>query len=315
MSSKLANVAASLQQMNPDQVLKSMNPALRAVASEIQLSRTKLDAGTIIALHKQGEIIGRVLDAEEGKSTTYGEHAVLKLSRFMEMSAAQLYKLRQLARAFTAATIRSHYEADINSAMTAKHWYLIAQFSDPRERERLLDRVRKHRLSANALETEIRSKGNDGRAPSRQGGRAPEIPRTPHAAWQKSSYLLNAFLNYHQHAGDFLGAGFDEVPVDKLDATAATKLLDDAQDKARKCREALDAYEKEILTARQRIRQRISRTKTDDEVFRELSEESDIAEGKAVASASKKPAASSNSKAKKPISHGGQAKKKKVVAA
>lgn len=258
-------VKAVTSEMSPQTVYKMMPPALRAKADEAKQSYTKLNTGSIKLLYKLGHQIDDVLTAQDNHNTEeYGERPVDSLAIFLDESAGRLYSFRNFSKAFTAEYVNAQND-DPKNKMTLKHWLMIAQYDDPKERERLVSKVQKTGMSTTELA--LVGKSSDNKKNNRSGGRLQKIPSSPLGAVNKLTTLLLATENYEKQAYDFLVVGFKDIPPDELNLDKTLEAYDKAIDQADNTTSAMEKMRNGLSKAKAELERRIRNQKPDKAVF------------------------------------------------
>lgn len=254
--------------MDPRTVYKMMPPALREKTDEARASLGKLNTGNTKLMYRLGHQIADVVEAQETKNTEeYGERPVDAMAICLGegFTAGRLYSIRNFAKAFTAEYVNAQND-DPKNKMTLKHWILISQYEDPKERERLVAKVQKTGMSSTELT--LTAKGSSDKKNSRSSsGRLQKIPSSPIGAVNKLTTLLLATKNYEEQAYDFLVSGFKDVPPDELDLDKTLLAYDKAIDQFDETAEAMEKTRNGLSKAKAELERRLRNQKSDKAVF------------------------------------------------
>lgn len=247
-------------------VYKLMPPALRAKADEAKASYVKLNTGSIKVLYKLGHQIDDVLTAQDNHDTElYGTRPVDSLATYLDESAGRLYSFRNFAKAFTAEYVNAQND-DPKNRMSLKHWLIISQYEDAKERERLVMKVQKTGMSSTELA--LIGKGSEDKKNNRSSsGRLQKIPSSPLGAVNKLSTLLLANKNYSDQAYDFIVGGFKDVPPDELNLERTLDAYEKAIDQADDTATGLEKMRNGLSKAKAELERRIRNQKPDAVVF------------------------------------------------
>lgn len=205
-----------------NQVFKSMNPETQQVARELEAKISKVSNGIVVLQYQMGMRIAKVVEEEQ----VYGEGAVKQLADYLNNpgGATHLYNLKNFATTFTKDYVERTMERSMESGerLSVGHWIALSRIDDGAKREKMLERVFKHSMSANDLVREVTASGSGKNV--RQGGRKPQTPTSPTAGLQKTHSIAQQLNRFSEVAYDNVFGVIDEMDSEKMNETLLEKL-------------------------------------------------------------------------------------------
>lgn len=228
-------------------LLKSMSPACREVAEDFSQKLTKASQGVVLISYDMG---ARVRQVREDVAQ-YGSNAIEVLGAYLGISATALYSLHGFANAFEREFVRENSSRVLpdGTHLSLGHWTAISKISENKDRLRMLNRVFRESLSANAVEREV--KAAEKKTNRRSGGRKPSVPTSVLAGVQQTLSLGKKFNN--------LEPLLIEQVFDKIDVMAPDQVNDVLLTKLGECKEALEALTTNSATLLKRVNSGITR--------------------------------------------------------
>lgn len=216
-------VPASNQKQR-DEIYKAMTPACQEMALEVERLDLQVRKGVAIVAYDVGVLVNRALSDD----LKYGANGVAQIAAYMNYpgGADALNRHRNLVAAFP--------RRDDFLKMLAKkrvdgrplehgHMATVAKLEDPETRRELLEVARNENLSVNQFEELVKAKF-DRKVKRNSTGRKPQIPKTPHARFQKGYADSLKLFNYLEAMAAPTFGELQELPADKVDDKLIGKL-------------------------------------------------------------------------------------------
>ncbi len=212
-------------------LLAEMTEPTQQIAQECDTMLDKGNRGITRTFYNIGARMVEALD--EAKQGEYGSNAAKQLASYIsyfEGDTNKLYNLRQVAITFDEAFVNEYSEKKIGKGehMSIEHWVQLSRIAKPAERQKMLDAVVTHGLSAAEVARRIRS-GEVQAKNIRGGGRRVAPPSSLLSGLEKlradslkvTNYLKMCDKHVFGKIASMAVADFSDTLVAKLEADKA----------------------------------------------------------------------------------------------
>lgn len=248
MSTALATPIEKARQI----IYRKMTESTQRVADTIGEVFTRNARAAVLNKYDIGSQIATV----KGDEQLHGNNAVKLLAEYFHIPGGDtaLYALMNFANRFDRAYVSTWAEKRMPSGgyLSYEHFVQIGKIETVKKQEEMLKRAISQSMSANDIETEVRS-GEAGKIkkPRHGGGRPPGISNNPVVALQTTYEVANKFNNFADAA--------KEVLFDAINALTADKVSSELLDRLNKTRDTVVIAAEKSADMLERIDSNITR--------------------------------------------------------